>query len=292
MKPHNPNGSLERKSGFLSALLTGWVLSAICLLMVWPGSPRFIGIPQAGGGGGGVSGGSQQLSLEMRVVSPVVDTAGPVKESAGPGYSLINDQVTAESPLLPVPSPALVREEVKPEPEVKKKANPRPQAREKTKPEAKAPSPAGVGMGGGAGEGSGTGSGPGVGSGSGGGMGSGVGDGTGSGAGSGVGHASGDPNAERSRESDILSALLNAVDARKKYPKHARRTGAQGTVTLKVAINSEGRITACSLAGKSGNQHLDEASEELGRKLLGLVLGPARGGPGLAVIVPVRYTLK
>lgn len=107
-----------------------------------------------------------------------------------------------------------------------------------------------------------------------------------------AGFSGGDPQAERNRENTILAELLSAVEANKEYPRAARRAGAQGRVLLKVSVDGEGKITACSLASSSGSSLLDKAAGQLGEKLLGRILPSARGGRPLTVAVPVHYMLN
>ncbi len=93
-----------------------------------------------------------------------------------------------------------------------------------------------------------------------------------------------------SSKNTALSKILNAVEKNKNYPKHARRSGAEGLVILLVSINDQGRITASSLDKHCGQAALDNATKELGEKLIGLNTGVQ--GAAFSVRVPVEYKLK
>lgn len=93
-------------------------------------------------------------------------------------------------------------------------------------------------------------------------------------------------------KSKALGAILDVLNRYKRYPKQARRIGAEGTVQLLVTISPEGKVSACQLGKGSGFGALDAATERLGEKLMGLDVPSARGGKGFQVLVPVRYSLK
>ena len=93
-------------------------------------------------------------------------------------------------------------------------------------------------------------------------------------------------------KSKALGTILDALNRHKRYPKQARRIGAEGTVQLLVTISADGKVSACSLGKGSGFGVLDTATERLGEKLVGLDIPSVRGGQGFQVMVPVRYSLK
>lgn len=93
-------------------------------------------------------------------------------------------------------------------------------------------------------------------------------------------------------KSKALGTILNALNRHKRYPRQARRIGAEGTVQLLVTISADGKVSACSLGKGSGFGMLDAATERLGEKLIGLDVPSVRGGKGFQVLVPVRYSLK
>lgn len=93
-------------------------------------------------------------------------------------------------------------------------------------------------------------------------------------------------------KSKALGTILDALNRHKRYPKQARRIGAEGTVQLLVTISADGKVSACSLGKGSGFGVLDTATERLGEKLVGLDIPSVRGGKGFQVVVPVRYSLK
>lgn len=93
-------------------------------------------------------------------------------------------------------------------------------------------------------------------------------------------------------KSKALGTILDVLNRHKRYPKQARRIGAEGTVQLLVTVSPDGKVSACSLGKGSGVGALDAATERLGEKLVGLDVPSARGGKGFQVLVPVRYSLK
>ena len=100
--------------------------------------------------------------------------------------------------------------------------------------------------------------------------------------------AAGSEKAEKSRKSEVLAAILQAVEKHKRYPRQGRRSGTEGTCTLMVQVGADGRVVSCSLAEPSGHTVLDIASRRLGEKLVGLDVG-SRGS--IRVLVPVHYRL-
>lgn len=91
--------------------------------------------------------------------------------------------------------------------------------------------------------------------------------------------------------STVLAVVLEALNRHKRYPKQARRLGAEGTVQLLVIVGAEGKIQACRLGKSSGHSVLDAATARLGEKLVGLEV-PAQGGKSFQILIPVRYSLK
>lgn len=87
-----------------------------------------------------------------------------------------------------------------------------------------------------------------------------------------------------------LALLVREIERRKHYPKQARRTGAQGTVTLAIRIGADGRVKECSIAKNCGIGVLDLETGRLGAKLVGFSTGA--GGAEFTVQVPVRYSLQ
>lgn len=87
-----------------------------------------------------------------------------------------------------------------------------------------------------------------------------------------------------------LRLLIQEIERRKRYPKQARRTGSRGTVTLAIRIGADGRVKECVLAKTCGIGTLDQETERLGRKLIGVATGAV--GEAFTVQVPVRYALQ
>lgn len=91
--------------------------------------------------------------------------------------------------------------------------------------------------------------------------------------------------------SAVLAVVLEALNRHKRYPKQARRLGAEGTVRLLVTVGAEGKIQACGLGKSSGHSVLDAAAARLGEKLVRLEV-PVQGGKSFQILIPVRYSLK
>ena len=95
--------------------------------------------------------------------------------------------------------------------------------------------------------------------------------------------------ASASSKQMALRVLVEEIEKRKRYPKQARRIGAQGTVVLLVRIGADGRVQSCTVDKNCGIGALDLETARLGDKLQGLDTGVR--GPAFSVRVPVRYTL-
>lgn len=87
-----------------------------------------------------------------------------------------------------------------------------------------------------------------------------------------------------------LGVLMQAIERHKSYPKQARRTGAQGTVSLLVHVGRDGRVKNWEVYKASGQAVLDLATRQLGEKLAGLNTGVR--GKEVQVVVPVSYSLR
>lgn len=87
-----------------------------------------------------------------------------------------------------------------------------------------------------------------------------------------------------------LQLLVKEIERRKHYPKQARRTGAQGTVTLAIRIGDDGKVRSCSVARQCGIGALDQETDRLGSRLVGLDTGVR--GSAFTIHVPVRYALR
>lgn len=87
-----------------------------------------------------------------------------------------------------------------------------------------------------------------------------------------------------------LRVLVEEIERRKRYPRQARRTGAEGVVTLLIRVGSDGRVRDCSVGKGSGIGVLDLETARLGEKLAGLDTGVR--GAAFSVRVPVKYELK
>ena len=262
----------ERKSGRYAATLTFVFVLAVNLALLWPRSVT-LAVPL----------GNAPLRVEIRRMPPQEPQLAAPEPPKSEVRKLLHE--TPESDRLIVPEPPFppVVETVKPEPPkvieppkpvvepvkkpVKKEVKPRPkpQPQMPLAPVAAAPSAPASGEA--------------------------AADGVPGQAGQKVGHASGQAGVAADDNGAIVAALLHAVDARKEYPRQARRAGVEGKVVLRVTLGGNGRITVCALAESSGKKLLDAAAEKLGAALVGLDV-PAARGKGMTVRIPVRYALK
>jgi protein TonB len=101
--------------------------------------------------------------------------------------------------------------------------------------------------------------------------------------------------AGESGESAPTPPLFNAAylnNPPPRYPLAARRNGEQGTVTLRVLVNAEGRPAAVSVEKTSGSPHLDNAALDTVRSWRFV---PARRGERAVeawVLVPIVFRLE
>ena len=94
------------------------------------------------------------------------------------------------------------------------------------------------------------------------------------------------PDADRGK---VAAAVLQAVERYKKYPKAARRSGAEGRLMITVKVGVDGRIASCNVSTPSGKAALDAAGSLLAEKLIGVSVG---GSSPVTVTVPVVYRLS
>ena len=85
-----------------------------------------------------------------------------------------------------------------------------------------------------------------------------------------------------------LHSLVTALD----YPADAKQAGEQGTVSMRLDIGAEGRVTGCTILASSGSARLDSASCELLRRRASFT--PARDGKGKAMpdVVETRLSWR
>lgn len=125
-------------------------------------------------------------------------------------------------------------------------------------------------------------SGGGGGGGSGGGAGTGVGRGIGSGNGAGV--------------DSVVARYLRSVRKRleevKRYPRLARRRGTEGTTTIAIDINRDGRPSKVAISSSSGSELLDIEAEEMVERAAPFDPLPTEvEESSLRIVVPVSFNL-
>lgn len=111
----------------------------------------------------------------------------------------------------------------------------------------------------GKGEGVGIGNDAGTGSGSGEGSGSGVGSGSGDGSGSGAGNGNGNGSDEQGETTGITP--IQEVAAA--YPEALRKRGVEGTVLVRIIVETDGTVSESSLIQSSGHAELDDAAVQV-----------------------------
>ncbi|CAK7005939.1 MAG: hypothetical protein DELT_00236 [Desulfovibrio sp.] len=197
-------GEAEKKSGNYAAVLTFGLVLAVNVFLLLPSSSTGVSVPK----------GEAPLTVEIRRVPPPPPPVEPVKEDT---RKLLSEMPTPES--FAVPEPPKPPKPVEPEP----KKQPPPPKKPVAKPQPQKPAPAQTAQAAQVAEPA-TEPGPAAPTGP-------------------VGHASGETKTAPDTKGEILAALLHAVEQNKRYPRHARRAGIEGRVTIKVTIDASGRVT-------------------------------------------------
>lgn len=104
----------------------------------------------------------------------------------------------------------------------------------------------------------------GAGSGSGGGNGSGSGSDGGNGSGTGTGNGSGDGSGDSGNVAAVPPRVVSRVQPI--YPRSARQQGIEGTVHMRLLVNSNGGVSEAVVTGSSGNEELDAAGAAAAEK--------------------------
>ncbi len=104
--------------------------------------------------------------------------------------------------------------------------------------------------------------------------------------------ASSAPAKKNKNQIDLaVQDVRSLIDRVKKYPKAAQRAGYGGIVKLRIELTPSGIISGYSLVKSSGRRKLDEAALKAAEKIMGKKVTKARLSDGLAVTVPVRFSL-
>ena len=86
-----------------------------------------------------------------------------------------------------------------------------------------------------------------------------------------------------------LGMIVQVIEANKRYPRRARQTGVEGTVTLSVKAGADGIVTSVEVSKKADSALLNRAALEAAGKLIGMKLPVT--APFTAE-VPVVFTLQ
>lgn len=91
-------------------------------------------------------------------------------------------------------------------------------------------------------------------------------------------------------EEGVESGVEKSHVPRPEYPALARRRGQEGTVTVRISVNSRGGATGVEVASSSGHNALDDAALDAAR---GARFTPARrAGVPVAAETTIRYTFR
>lgn len=94
---------------------------------------------------------------------------------------------------------------------------------------------------------------------------------------------------ELQAKNKLASLLVALIEKKKKYPKAAIRSGAEGTCYAKFRFDKEGRIISASLSVPSGKGVLDRASNQLAQQLIGTNFNIPNSG--IEIQVPIKFEL-
>ena len=97
----------------------------------------------------------------------------------------------------------------------------------------------------------------------------------------------------RAAESSYASRVMSRLASRKRYPAAARRSRAQGTVTVRFTLNRSGRVVSVRVVRSSGNRALDNAAVSLVRRAAPFPRFPAAiTRSRLTYTAPLSYRLR
>lgn len=95
-------------------------------------------------------------------------------------------------------------------------------------------------------------------------------------------------NAARSSEDAVLAVIVREIEAKKRYPRRARQTGAEGRVVLRIEIAENGVVSNVEVAERHPSSLLNRAALKAAEDLKGRRLDVRKP---LTVSVPVVFTL-
>ncbi len=90
----------------------------------------------------------------------------------------------------------------------------------------------------------------------------------------------------------LLASLRRFINQEKTYPRRARRAGYTGSVTVRITISPEARISAYEITEVNGHRYLRRGAEITMQRLMGKTLGTFSLGQELKVVVPISYRLR
>ena len=89
-----------------------------------------------------------------------------------------------------------------------------------------------------------------------------------------------------------LSHIRRKIEACKKYPVLAWRSGEEGEMIFSAAIDAEGKISRLELVSSHGTERLAQAGRQAIENAAPFDRPPAAYGQGLTVRIPIRFTLS
>lgn len=96
---------------------------------------------------------------------------------------------------------------------------------------------------------------------------------------------------DRKGQQHALGVLLYALEKEKRYPRAARRSGAEGVIPLFIKINSSGIVTEASVKEGNSPRVLERETIKLGKKVIGMKI-PNHNGKAMNISVPISYKLN
>ena len=95
-----------------------------------------------------------------------------------------------------------------------------------------------------------------------------------------------------SGEQTWRGAIGQHLGKNRRYPSAARERGLQGTATVRVTIDGEGRVLDRQLVTSSGQPLLDQEAMEMMRRAQPLPRPPATVPTPIVLTVPVRFSIR
>lgn len=93
------------------------------------------------------------------------------------------------------------------------------------------------------------------------------------------------------QRNEYLASIIRLISEHRYYPRASILNEEEGTVQLRVELDTEGGILACTVVKGSGFTRLDEAAVKSVREVGKLPL-PAPHTSGVVLFIPIRFEIK